>query len=74
MSLRISDVALPSSNLWVEDQHHLSHELAGSENSRKGQTREQVMQEIGDAESDNMEFQEPIEADLISEEPAANPD
>jgi ribonuclease HI len=58
-----------SSNLWVEDQHHLSQELAGSENSsREDQTREQAVQDKGDAKSDNMEVQEPSEPDIISEE------
>jgi hypothetical protein len=68
MSLHIPNVRIPSSSLWVEDQHHLSQELAGSENSpREDQTREQAVQEIGDAKSDNMKFQEPSEPDLISE-------
>ena len=69
MSLHTSNAPLPSSSLWVEDQHHLSQELAGSENSsREDQTREQAVQLVGDAKSDNMEVHEPREPDLIPEE------
>jgi hypothetical protein len=70
MSLHISNVPLPSLSLWAEDQHHLSQELAGSENSSKeDQTREQALQEIEDTRSNNsMEVQELRKLDLISEE------
>ncbi|ERF73006.1 hypothetical protein EPUS_07100 [Endocarpon pusillum Z07020] len=69
MSLHIPNVPLSSSNLWVEDQHHLFQGLPGSENSsRESQTREQAVQEIGDTKSDNMGVQEPSEPNVISEE------
>lgn len=69
MSIHLSNVSLPSSYLWVEDQHRLPHDLAGSDNSsREYQTREQAVQESGDAKSDNMECLEPSGPDLILEE------
>ena len=69
MSLHISKVPLSSSGLWIEDQHHQSQELPCSEYSlREDRTREQAVQEIGDAKPDDMEVQKPSEPDLMSKE------